>query len=127
MVDTLFGKKQNRLKEGCWKEFNKHAVLISVGHYRQGHKHGHWQEDYDSGELMIDEYYEDGVLHGKFSTYHPNGNVMSEGVYVHGSREGVFKIYNEDGVQIKSLLFFGNNLIEEINAMPTMRETSVRT
>lgn len=69
-------------------------------------------EYYDTGELMLRENYENGILHGQFSTYHPNGTLMSEGVYTMGSREGYFHGYGEDGIQIKSLLFIGNRLIE---------------
>ena len=112
MFDTLFGKRKNDLKDGRWKEFNKHAVLISVGHYVQGKKQGHWKEFYDTGELMLEENYENGVVHGRFATYHPNGKLLSEGTFQHGSREGYFKVYDEDGNHIKSLLFFKNNLIE---------------
>ncbi len=114
MFDVLFGKKKTCLKEGRWKEYNKHAILISVGHYLHGHKHGHWMEYYDTGELMLEEIYENGILHGRFATYHPNGNLMSEGVYVLGSREGYFKIYNEAGGHTKSLFFIDDNLMEEI-------------
>lgn len=120
MFDSFFGKKENRLKEGRWKEFNKHAVLISAGHYMHGNKHGQWVEYYDSGELMLEESYENGILCGRFATYHPNGNLMSEGAYVLGCREGYFKIYNEVGEHIKSLLFIDNNLMEEIDATSTV-------
>lgn len=123
MFDVLFGKKKNLLKEGRWKEYNKRAVLISVGQYLHGNKHGHWLEYYDTGELMLEESYEDGVLHGRFATYHPNGNLMSEGMYRRGSREGYFKIYNEAGIHIKSLLFMDNNLMEEIDATAAVNAT----
>lgn len=126
MLNSFFGKKKNGLKEGRWKEFNKHAVLISVGNFKYGNKHGQWAEYYDSGELMLEESYEDGILHGRFATYHPNGNLMSEGVYVMGSREGYFKIYNEEGKHIKSLLFIDNNLKEEIDATSTVMGISGR-
>ncbi|HCZ37420.1 MAG TPA: hypothetical protein DHV26_15990 [Cytophagales bacterium] len=120
IFDSFFGKKKNCSKEGRWKEFNKHAVLISVGNYMHGNKHGQWVEYYDSGELMLEENYENGILHGRFATYHPNGNLMSEGAYVQGSREGYFKIYNEEGRKTKSLLFIDNNLMEEIDATSTV-------
>ena len=123
MIDTLFGKKKQRLKEGRWKEYNKHAVLISVGHYLLGHKHGHWMEYYDTGEFMLEETYETGILQGRFATYHPNGNLMSEGMYGLGSREGYFRIYNEVGTHTKSLLFIDNNLMEEIDETSTVNST----
>lgn len=127
MFDTLFNPKKTRLKEGRWKEFNKHAELISVGYYVQGNKHGHWMEYYDTGELLLEEIYELGILHGRFVTYHRNGSLMSEGVYVQGNREGWFNIYNDEGRHIKSLLFSANNLMEELNAPSTVNETSERT
>jgi antitoxin component YwqK of YwqJK toxin-antitoxin module len=123
MFDLLFSTKKKCLKEGRWKEFNKHAVLISVGHYQEGHKHGHWLEYYDTGELMLEENYDQGVLHGRFATYHLNGNLLSEGTYIRGSREGLFKVYNETGLHIKSLLFVGNDLMKEIDATSTVHAT----
>lgn len=122
MFDSFFGKKKNRLKEGRWKEFNKHAVLISVGHYMHGNKHGQWVEYYDSGELMLEECFENGILHGRFATYHPNGNLMSEGEYVRGCREGFFTIYNDERQHIKSLLFRADNLMEELNEPSAVNE-----
>ncbi|MBL7840890.1 MAG: hypothetical protein R2820_09825 [Cyclobacteriaceae bacterium] len=127
MFDSFFGKKKNRLKEGRWKEFNKHAVLISVGNYIHGNKHGRWVEYYDSGELMLEESFENGILHGRFATYHPNGNLMSEGEYVHGCREGCFNIYNDEGLHIKSLFFSSDNLMEELNEQSTVNEILERT
>ena len=119
MFKLIFGKKENVLKEGRWKEFNKHAVLISVGNYVKGKKHGPWSEYYDTGELMLEENYHHGVLNGRFATYHTNGRLQSEGVYAGGSREGQFKIYSDTGLHVKSLFFIENNLIEETNASAT--------
>ena len=112
MLDTLFRRKKSALKEGKWKEFNKHAVLISEGCYVNNTKDGVWKEYYDSGELMIEETFQNGVLHGHFASYHRNGNLLSVGAYVNGSREGYFRIHDEEGVYIKSLLFSNNNLVE---------------
>ena len=114
MFDILFGKRKPCLKEGRWKEFNKHAVLISIGNYVGDKKDGEWLEFYDTGELMLKENYVDGVVHGRFATYHPGGALLSEGMYNHGSREGYFKVYDEHGVQTKSLLFIENHLMEEV-------------
>ena len=115
MFVTFFGKKKILPKEGTWKEFNKHAVLISVGNYLHDNKHGCWQEFYDTGELMFEEHYEHGVQHGLFSSYHRNGNLLSEGMFLWGSREGDFKVFDEDGNHIKSLEFFENKLIKEVD------------
>ena len=42
-------------------------------------------------------------------------NLLSEGMFLWGSREGYFKVFGEDGVRVKSLLFFENKLIEEVD------------
>lgn len=120
MFKALFGAKREPLKEGRWKEFNKHAVLISVGHYWQGQKHGHWLEYYDSGELMLEEHYERGVPHGPFAVYYPNGNLLSEGIYRLGKREGIFRIYDETGIHTKSLHFKDDNLLKESDERSTV-------
>jgi antitoxin component YwqK of YwqJK toxin-antitoxin module len=114
MFEILFGKRKPCLKEGRWKEFNKHAVVISVGNYVNDKKHGDWREYYDTGELMLEETYLNGVVHGRFATYHPNGMLLSEGMFEHGSREGYFKVYDEFGVHTKSLLFIADDLMEEV-------------
>lgn len=113
MLDALFNKEKDSPKEGRWKEFNKHGVLISVGNYHNDLKHGQWFEFYDTGEIVIEENYEHGIPHGRYATYHLNGSLFSEGTYVHGNREGSFKIYDEAGLHVKSLFFVNNNLVEE--------------
>jgi antitoxin component YwqK of YwqJK toxin-antitoxin module len=114
LINLVFGRKANSLKKnGRWKEFNKHGILISVGIYVQGLKHGQWKEYYDTGELMLEENYQLGVMHGQFTTYHPNGSIMSEGLYRNGKREGYFKVYAACGTQTKSLLFKDDALLEE--------------
>jgi antitoxin component YwqK of YwqJK toxin-antitoxin module len=114
MIDNVLNREKVNIKEGRWKEFNKHAVLIAVGCYVQDRKHGPWKEYYDTGEIMLEEHYDEGVCHGRYTAYHPNGRLASEGMYVHGSREGYFKIYDESGKHYKSLLFVNNNLVEEV-------------
>ena len=101
-------KKSESKKNGKWKEYNKHAVLIAEGNYRHDLKHGVWKQYYETGELVIEEMYKRGILHGRYTAYHMNGRIMSEGHYVHGSREGYFYIYDEDGNRVKSLLFEKN-------------------
>src|SRR5688572_33240257 len=91
MFNTLFGNRNSKLKNGKWKEFNKHAILIAEGNYLQGRKHGHWKEYYDTGEMMIEENYQDDVPQGRYAIYHRNGNLLSEGQFVNGSREGYFR------------------------------------
>lgn len=108
-------KEPQKLKQGRWKEFNKHAVLISVGEYQHGNKHGRWKEFYDTGELMIEEDFENGIAHGRFATYHLNGKLLSEGTFQNGNREGYFRIYDEYGIQTKLILFKENKFIEEVD------------
>lgn len=114
---TLFSikeKEPEQLKQGKWKEFNKHAVLIAEGNYLNGQKHGRWREYFDSGELMIEEDFEHGKSHGRFASYHRNGRVLSEGNFQNGFRNGEFKVFDEKGNHIKSLCFNRDYLIEEL-------------
>jgi antitoxin component YwqK of YwqJK toxin-antitoxin module len=100
-------------KNGKWKEFNKHAILISEGHYKNDLKQGIWRYYYDSGELVIEESYNNDVLQGKYSAYHINGQRMSEGYYSNGLREGYFHVYDEGGNLIKIILFLHDIVVEE--------------
>jgi antitoxin component YwqK of YwqJK toxin-antitoxin module len=109
-------------KNGRYKEFNKHAVLIAEGVYVNGQKHGTWREYYDSdGSLMIEEEYWHGIKHGGFKAFHPNGKVMSEGGFSNGSREGLFRVYDEDGNNLRNLLFRNDELINEVEIKPIQR------
>ena len=115
MFGKLFGKKNIKApKNGKWKEFNKHAVLISEGTYDRDLKHGVWKQYYETGELLIEETYQYGVLHGRFASFHLNGLLLSQGRYHQGLREGYFHIFDESGEQVKSMLFARNVLVEEI-------------
>lgn len=92
-------------RNGKWREFNKHAILIAEGTYVSGVKQGQWREYYDSGELMISEHYHNGVPHGAYTSYHRNGFTMSEGTFLNGLREGEFRVYDESGRHIESIWF----------------------
>lgn len=112
---TAINEKSFPIRNGKWKEFNKHAVLIAEGCYLNNKKHGLWREYYDSnGSLMIEENYENGIQHGRFASYHPNGQLLSDGQFNNGLRTGQFKIYDEYGTYIKSLLFVNDIEIETI-------------
>ncbi len=129
IFDFLFKKNETipKTKNGKWKEFNKHAVLVAEGIYIDNKKHGVWREYFDSGELMIEESFHEDVQHGRYAAYHRNGTLLSEGKFVEGSREGIFKIYNSEGVHIKSLWFANNTLIAElevINCLTVQEEKS---
>jgi antitoxin component YwqK of YwqJK toxin-antitoxin module len=102
-------------RNGKWKEFNKHAILIAEGHYLQDVKDGVWKQYYETGELLIEETYDKGILHGRYRSYHPNGRLFSEGEYKHGLRQGYFRVYDETGAPSKSLLFVNNILVEEVD------------
>jgi antitoxin component YwqK of YwqJK toxin-antitoxin module len=105
---------EKAMKSGKWKEFNKHAVLISEGYYVNNQKHGIWREYYDhTGTIMIEENYERDIPHGRYRAFHPNGKVWSEGQFINGSREGYFHIYDEDGNNIRSMLFINNEQVED--------------
>ncbi|MEP2669217.1 MAG: hypothetical protein ABJH04_09485 [Cyclobacteriaceae bacterium] len=105
-------------KNGKWKEFNKHATLISEGHYVDGIRNGLWKFYYDSGELLIEEEYNLGKKNGKYNSFFRNGKLMSHGRFSNDLREGEFKVYSEQGRLTKVLVFKNDELIEEIN--PTL-------
>lgn len=107
MLDNII-HKQNHPKNGKWKEYNKHAILIAEGNYYQDLKHGLWKQYYETGELIMEETYQKGVMHGRYASYYLNGQVMAEGQYINGSREGYFHVYDEAGKRIKSLFFMND-------------------
>ena len=116
-----------KIKSGKWKEFNKHAVLISEGSYVNNEKHGVWREYYDhTGSIMIEETFQHGVQHGKYRSFHPNGRVWSEGEFSNGLREGYFQVFDEDGNNIRTLLFINNYQIEDIEQQKYADEKSGR-
>ncbi|MEX1241256.1 MAG: hypothetical protein WEB30_16160 [Cyclobacteriaceae bacterium] len=124
MFERLFGKRNiKNPKNGKWKEFSMHAVLVSEGSYHGDLKNGVWKQFYETGELLIEETYEDGILHGRFASYHVNGSVLSEGRYQHGLREGYFHVFDESGKEIKSLLFVNNVLVEADTSRVSLRES----
>lgn len=111
------GVVDHEIKNGKWKEFNRHAVLIAEGNYIDNTKHGLWREYYDhTGTIMIEEHYNHGIMHGRFTSYYPNGKKFSEGEFFNGSREGYFKIYDEHGKNIRNLLFIDNIQIADTHA-----------
>jgi antitoxin component YwqK of YwqJK toxin-antitoxin module len=126
MIKVL-NKKSQRMEDGKWKEFNKHAVLISEGNYINGKKHGTWREYYDhTGSIMIEENYNNGIAHGRYRSFHPNGRVWSEGQFVNGMRENYFSVYDENGMQVRSMLFIHNKQIEDVEIKQELHETAGR-
>lgn len=110
---SLFKRKADPMRNGKWKEFNKHAILIAEGRYVNDKKHGIWREYFDdNGSLMVEEAYSHGVPDGRFISYHPNGKPLSKGEFKNGLREGVFTIYDENGSIIRNMVFFRNKEIE---------------
>jgi antitoxin component YwqK of YwqJK toxin-antitoxin module len=117
--------KSSLIKNGKWKEFNRHAVLIAEGLYVNNLKHGVWKEYYDhTGSIMIEEHYRHGVHHGRYASFHPNGQLWSEGQFNNGLREGCFKIYDEEGNNIRSLLFTKDIQIDDIEEHKSVHEES---
>jgi antitoxin component YwqK of YwqJK toxin-antitoxin module len=103
-----------QIRNGKWKEFNKHGVLIAEGMYVNDKKQGTWTEYYDqSGSKMIEEDYRYGVQHGRFISYHPNGRIFSQGQFVNGLREGYFKAYDEFGKNTRTIFFVNNIQIRD--------------
>lgn len=103
----------NKIRNGKWKEFNKHAILINEGYYLEGIKHGLWRFYYDTGELIIEEHYDQGQKNGSYTSYFRNKGIMSQGQFVNNLREGTFKVYNEAGEVTKIMIFKNDVLIEE--------------
>src|SRR5688572_22485413 len=101
------------IKDGKWKEFNKQAILVAEGNYKDGVKHGFWKYYYDTGEPVIEEHFIEGRLHGRYSSFYPNGRLMAVGKYVNDSREGKFCLFDENGALIKELLINNNIQMEE--------------
>lgn len=110
ILNKLKGKTQ---KNGKWKEYNKHAVLIAEGFYKNDLKDGCWKYYYETGSPAIEEHYRKGVLHGRYTSYYENGRIMSRGQYELGLREGFFLVYSEHGEHIKTLQFIENIQVEE--------------
>jgi antitoxin component YwqK of YwqJK toxin-antitoxin module len=105
-----------KIKNGKWKEFNKHAVLVAEGEYVNGLKQGTWREYYDdTGALLIEENYKNGIPHGRYRSFHPNGQLCGEGEFINGLREGYFRLYDEQGTNIRNLLFVNNIQIHDNN------------
>jgi antitoxin component YwqK of YwqJK toxin-antitoxin module len=127
-METWESVKPNIIRNGKWKEFNKHAVLIADGFYVDSNKHGTWREYYDeTGTIMIEENYRLGVQHGRYASFHPNGQLLSEGQFSYGLRQGYFKVYDEQGNNIRNLFFINNIQIEGSNELiPAGERTSQR-
>lgn len=101
------------IKDGKWKEFNKQAILVAEGNYKNGFKHGCWKYYYDTGEPVIEEHFSEGRLHGRYTSFYTSGRIMAVGQYVNDSREGKFYLFDEDGALTKMLVFNDNTQIEE--------------
>lgn len=107
----------NKTRNGKWKEFNKHAILINEGYYVDGIKNGLWRFYYDTGELIIEEHYNLGQKNGSYTSYFRSGGIMSQGQFVNNLREGAFKVYNEAGEVTKIMIFKNDVLVEETAPM----------
>jgi antitoxin component YwqK of YwqJK toxin-antitoxin module len=115
--------KTKLIKNGKWKEFNKHAVLIAEGFYLDSKKHGAWREYYDeNGSIMLEESYKHGIQHGPYTSFYPNGQVFSKGQFFNGLREGHFKVYDEQGNNVRNLFFINNILTEDSDERISMGE-----
>lgn len=109
---NLFRKKK-QLKNGTWREYNKHAVMITEGNFLNDMKHGVWRYYYDTGSLAIEEHYEHGKLHGTYRSFFPGGMLMSEGHYEQDLREGYFHVYDEQERLIRLILYARNVLVTD--------------
>ena len=124
---TRANVKADQIKNGKWKEYNKHAVLIAEGIYVNNKKHGTWREYYDeTGTIMIEEEYIHGIKHGRYASFHQNGQLLSEGKFFDGQRQGYFKVYDEQGNNIRNLLFINNIQIEDSNELIYVEERTAK-
>lgn len=112
LLKKLFGQKK-KLKNGTWREYNKHAVMITEGQFLNDLKHGAWRYYYDTGGLAIEEHYELGKKHGTYKSFFPGGMVMSEGRYEHDLREGYFHVYDERERLVRVILYAHNVLVTD--------------
>lgn len=107
------GKKINKKRDGHWKEFSQHGILLKEGDYRDGLKTGKWKLYYDTGELAIEETYYEGKREGLFQSFYHSGQPISEGQYRDGKREGRFNVFDNSGKLVKTMLFKDDVLIDE--------------
>jgi antitoxin component YwqK of YwqJK toxin-antitoxin module len=107
-------KKQNLRRNGPWREFNKHGILVLEGSYKDGVRVGKWKSYYETGELVMEENYVYGVMEGPFKSYYKNGQVLSEGHYIENKREGKFCVYHISGRLTKTMIFEDDVLVEEL-------------
>lgn len=106
-------KRINKKREGHWKEYSQHGILLREGDYRNGLKTGRWKLYYETGELAIEETYFEGKKDGPFHSYYQSGRPISEGQYENGKREGRFNIFDHSGKLVKTMVFKEDELIEE--------------
>jgi antitoxin component YwqK of YwqJK toxin-antitoxin module len=120
----MLGKKlqEKVIKDGKWQEFNKDAILVSEGFYKNGLKHGLWKYYYDTGELVIEEHFIEGRMHGTYTSFYKDGRTMAFGQYVDDSREGHFFLFDENGALLKHLLFNKNVSVKESPTSETVEE-----
>jgi len=109
---SLFGKKK-KVRNGSWREYNKHAVVITEGTFLNDLKHGAWRYYYETGALAIEEHYAHGKLHGTYKSFFPGGTLMSEGRYEHDLREGYFQVYDEQEKLVRAILYARNVLVTD--------------
>ena len=105
--------KVNRKRDGHWKEFSKHGILIKEGDYRDGHKTGKWKLYYETGRIAIEETYSEGKKEGPFQSFYETGQPISEGQYRDGKREGRFNVFDISGKLVKTMVLKDDVLVDE--------------
>lgn len=116
ILSKLFGepkKKENKVRHGKWKEFNRFGIMIAEGVYKNGLREGTWKLYSDLGQLVIEEDYVHGVLHGSYKAFYENGRPISVGTYAQNKRQGEFLIYDEDGI-LNRVLQFDNGELKDV-------------
>lgn len=80
-------------KDGEWRYYSDHDVLIKVEHYSVGKRNGIWQTYSPEGVLLEECNYLNDKLDGVFKSYYLNGNVSLEENYVAGKTNGKSTAY----------------------------------
>ncbi len=116
-------RRDERGKQGVWKEFYDNGVVKNEGMYDDDLKDGYFKEYNERGSLMNTTKWVKGVLQKNvpelakvdiISEYHPNGKLKYSGGYKDGTiAEGVHRSYDSTGKQLEAKVYRDGELIGE--------------
>ncbi|MCC1483788.1 hypothetical protein [Winogradskyella immobilis] len=104
-------KRENKYKNGYYKEFYKDGTLKVEANYLDFQFSGEWKQYNANGILEWIVNYKEGYRNGNYSQYHKNGKLKTEGVHKNDKANGKELRYNEEGV----LEWEGNYLNGNLN------------